>query len=119
MTASVTRMTGTPIPPTPVARRWGIGFAAIWLFFLADPLAAAWNARDTVAGVVGGVTTILFGAYYMTIWVRLRRDRNDFAGPPSTDERRSAQARGRGVPPRRARKGTSGPGVDRGSRDAV
>jgi two-component system, NarL family, sensor histidine kinase DesK len=76
-------MTGTPIPPTPVARRWGIGFAAIWLFFLVDPLVAAWNARDTVAGVVGGITTVVFGAYYMTIWVRLRRDRSDFTGPPT------------------------------------
>ena len=84
MTASVTIMSGTPIPPTPVARRWGIGFAAIWLFFLADPLIAAWNTRDTVAGVVGGVVTVVFGAFYMSIWVRLRRDRNDFAGPPST-----------------------------------
>ena len=76
-------MTGTPIPPTPAARRWGIGFAAIWLFFLVDPLVAAWNARDTVAGVVGGITTVVFGAYYMTIWVRLRRDRSDFTGPPT------------------------------------
>jgi len=80
----VTIMSGAPIPPTPVARRWGIGFAAIWLFFLADPLIAAWNTRDTVAGVVGGVVTVVFGAFYMSIWVRLRRDRNDFAGPPST-----------------------------------
>ena len=39
LTASVTSMTsGSPIPSTPVARRWGVGFAAIWLFFLLDPL---------------------------------------------------------------------------------
>ncbi len=82
--ASVTIMSsGSPITATPAARRWGVGFAAIWLFFLADPVIQAWNTRDTVAGVVGGVATIVFGAYYMTIWLNLRRDRNDFAGPPS------------------------------------
>ena len=74
---------GSPIPSTPVARRWGVGFAAIWLFFLLDPLLAAWDARDTVAGVVGGLVTVVFGAFYMTIWVRLRRDRNDFASDPT------------------------------------
>jgi two-component system, NarL family, sensor histidine kinase DesK len=74
---------GSPIPATPVARRWGVGFAAIWLFFLVDPLMAAWHARDTVAGVVGGLVTVVFGACYMTIWVRLRRDRNDFASDPT------------------------------------
>jgi two-component system, NarL family, sensor histidine kinase DesK len=83
--ASVSTMTsGSPITATPAARRWGVGFAAIWLFFLADPLKQAWDTRDTAAGVVGGVATIVFGAYYMTIWLNLRRDRNDFAGPPST-----------------------------------
>ena len=76
-------MSATPIPPTPVARRWGVGFAAIWLFFLADPIIAAWNTRDTVAGVVGGLTTVVFACYYMMIWVRMRRDRNDFSGLPS------------------------------------
>jgi two-component system, NarL family, sensor histidine kinase DesK len=83
VTASVTSMSGTPIPSAPVARRWGIGFAAIWLFFLLDPLAEAWRTRDTVAGVVGGLVTIVFGTFYMTIWVRLRRDRDGFAGPPT------------------------------------
>ncbi len=76
-------VSSTSIPPTPVARRWGVGFAAIWLFFLADPLLEAWQARDTLAGVVGGVTTLVFGCYYMLIWWRLRRDRNDFAAPPT------------------------------------
>ena len=85
MTASVQSMSsGTPTPTTPAARRWGVGFAAIWLFFLADPLIEAWRARDTVEGVVGGITTVVFGAYYMTIWLNLRRDRSDFSAPPST-----------------------------------
>jgi two-component system sensor histidine kinase DesK len=74
---------GRPIPATPVARRWGVAFAAIWLFFLLEPLLAAWRARDTVAGVVGGLVTVVFAAFYMTIWVRLRRDRADFASDPA------------------------------------
>jgi two-component system sensor histidine kinase DesK len=74
----------SPITATPAARRWGVGFAAIWLFFLADPLSQAWDTRDTAAGLVGGVATVVFGAYYMTIWLNLRRDRNEFAGPPGT-----------------------------------
>ena len=76
-------MSSNAIPPTPPARRWGIVFAAIWLFFLADPMLEAWSERDTVAGVVGGLVTIAFAAVYMTIWFRLRRDRNDFTAPPS------------------------------------
>ena len=80
-------MTSAPAPEPasqqPLARRWAVGFAAIWLFFLLDPLVEAWNARDTVAGVVGGVVTLVFAAFYMTIWVRLRRDRHNFTGPPT------------------------------------
>lgn len=76
-------MRAAPVAPTPAARRWGVGFAAIWLFFLLEPLHWAWQQRDTVAGVVGGVSTIAFGALYLTIWARLRRDRAGFSGPPA------------------------------------
>jgi len=79
----VTNVPTTPVPQQPLTRRWGVGFAAIWLFFLLDPLKHAWDARDTLAGVVGGLVTIVFGAFYLMIWARLRRDRNDFAGPPA------------------------------------
>ena len=30
-------------------RRWGLLFAAIWLFYLLSPLAAAWDQRDSLA----------------------------------------------------------------------
>ncbi len=79
----MTNVSTTPVPQQPLTRRWGVGFAAIWLFFLLDPLKHAWDTRDTLAGVVGGVVTIVFGAFYLMIWGRLRRDRNDFAGPPA------------------------------------
>ena len=46
--ATVTAMSSTPVdadrPTGP--RRWGLMFAAIWLFYLLSPLAAAWDRRD-------------------------------------------------------------------------
>ena len=34
-------------------RRWGLAFAAIWLFYLLSPLAAAWDERDSWQGWLG------------------------------------------------------------------
>ncbi len=76
-------MSATPTPQQAAGRRWGVGFAAIWLFFLLEPLAEAWDQRDTVAGVIGGVVTVVFGAVYMVMWVRMRRDRNVFFVDPN------------------------------------
>ena len=66
---------GSPIPETPVARRWGVGFAAIWLFFLLDPLLDGWHHRDTAAGVLGMALTVAFGACYLWVFIAVRRDR--------------------------------------------
>ena len=53
-------------------------FAAIWLFFLLDPLLEALGRTATRSPVSSAwLVTVVFGAYYMTIWVRLRRDRNE------------------------------------------
>ena len=60
--------------PTPVGRL-GPLFAGIWLFFLINPLAEGWVRRDEVRGVVGMVTTVVFGATYMVLWLRFRADR--------------------------------------------
>ena len=63
------------------ARR-GPLFAAIWLFFLLEPLRHAWAQRDTIAGVVGMLATIAFGAVYMLAWLRLRRERQQLMARP-------------------------------------
>ena len=62
--------------------RRGPWFAAIWLFFLLDPLLVGWHHRDTAAGVAGMVLTIAFGATYMGIWLRLRADRAKLQDEP-------------------------------------
>jgi two-component system sensor histidine kinase DesK len=53
-------------------RRWGLMFAAIWLFYLASPLSAAWSRRDTVGGWIGILATLLFAAVYLAIFVLMR-----------------------------------------------
>lgn len=55
--------------------RLGPWFALVWLFFLGDPLLAAWDRRDELAGVLGLVVTVAFAALYMLTWVRVRRER--------------------------------------------
>jgi two-component system sensor histidine kinase DesK len=52
-------------------RRWGLMFAAIWLFYLLSPLAAAWDRHD-VRGWVGIAATLLFAAIYLAVFVRMR-----------------------------------------------
>ena len=55
--------------------RTGPFFAAIWLFFLLDPLLEGWRHRDEVAGVVGLLATLAFAATYMALWVQVRSNR--------------------------------------------
>jgi two-component system sensor histidine kinase DesK len=54
---------------------WGPWFAAIWLFFLINPLLVGWAHRDEARGVAGIVVTLAFGAGYLGLWVRARADR--------------------------------------------
>ena len=42
----------TDVQQQPLGRR-GPWFAAVWLFFLLDPLLVGWHHRDTAAGVSG------------------------------------------------------------------
>jgi two-component system sensor histidine kinase DesK len=58
----------------PLGRR-GAWFAAIWLFFLLDPLLVAWHHRDSLAGVVGLLSTVAFAGFYLWVFVGLRRER--------------------------------------------
>ncbi|HEU5036565.1 MAG TPA: histidine kinase [Nocardioides sp.] len=62
--------------------RLGPLFAAVWLFFLIDPLATGWQHRDDVAGVVGMVATVAFAAVYMALWIRIRADRHRLVETP-------------------------------------
>ena len=71
-------MTSTPAGPLDAPRpagRLGPWFAAIWLFFLLDPLLDGWQHRDRPSGMLGIVATLAFAAVYMTLWIRARADR--------------------------------------------
>jgi two-component system sensor histidine kinase DesK len=68
--------------PRPLGR-WGPWFAAVWLFFLLDPLSVAWDVRDTAKGVVGLGSTVAFAVLYMAIWIQLRRDRANLIARPT------------------------------------
>ncbi|MCW2866896.1 MAG: histidine kinase [Marmoricola sp.] len=59
----------------PLGRR-GPWFAAIWLFFLVQPLADGWQHRDSAAGVTGLVATVAFAGVYLHLWLWVRRLRH-------------------------------------------
>jgi len=66
----------------PVGRAGPI-FAAIWLFFLLNPLLAGWAHRDEPSGILGMLTTLAFAAVYMALWIRARADRQRLVIQPS------------------------------------
>jgi len=75
------------VDPREGPRRWGGIFAAIWLFYLLNPLEAAWEKRDTAAGWVGMVATIVFATIYLAVFLLLRWRRpvgTPFRVTPST-----------------------------------
>lgn len=62
----------SPAPATtgPVFGTWAVvGFSAIWLVFLADPIATAWATRDTAAGILGLVATACVAVLYLIAWL--------------------------------------------------
>jgi two-component system sensor histidine kinase DesK len=66
------------------AARRGALFAAIWLFFLIEPLRVGWVHRDSIEGVLGIVATLAFGTVYMLSWLMLRRGRAQLVVRPAT-----------------------------------
>jgi two-component system, NarL family, sensor histidine kinase DesK len=60
-------------------RRWGWMFAAVWMFYLLNPLEAGWEKRDSAVGWVGIVATVLFAVIYLGAFLVLRWRR-----PPGT-----------------------------------
>jgi two-component system sensor histidine kinase DesK len=79
---TVTAMSESPVGPegTQQATLRASGrlaplFAAIWLFFLLDPVIAGFQEDNRLRGLTGVAATFLFGAVYMTMWFRMRRDR--------------------------------------------
>ena len=69
-----------PTTPATVGRR-GPWFAAIWLFFLIDPVRAGLQADDRVRGLAGVATTVVFALLYMGLWWRMRARAEGVAGP--------------------------------------
>ncbi|MBV9831021.1 MAG: histidine kinase [Marmoricola sp.] len=61
--------------------RFGLFFIGIWTLFLLQPLSTGWDRRDTVAGWIGIVGTLLFAAVYLTIFARRRLEMRS-AGVP-------------------------------------
>ena len=52
--------------------RFGPWVAAIWLFFLVEPLRESARHLDSWRGPLGIVLTVVFAATYMSMWLRLR-----------------------------------------------
>ncbi|MFB9314804.1 sensor histidine kinase [Nocardioides plantarum] len=66
--------TETEAPGVPVSRAAPF-LAGIWLFFLLEPLAEAWDDRDEPRGLLGIVTTLLFACVYLSLWLGARGGR--------------------------------------------
>ena len=84
MTSLTAMSTETAAPSDQQVRMGRLGpfFAAIWLFFLVNPLLEGWAHRDELRGVLGIVVTLAFAAAYMAIWVRTRSDRAKLVDNP-------------------------------------
>src|SRR4051794_9145328 len=54
--------------------RWGVAFAAIWLFYLTYPFEEALHHRDTATGWIAMVAIVAFAVNYLAsfYWVRAR-----------------------------------------------
>ena len=80
MTSLTAMSTETAAPSDQQVRMGRLGpfFAAIWLFFLVNPLLEGWAHRDELRGVLGILVTLAFAAAYMAIWVRTRSDRRSW-----------------------------------------
>jgi two-component system sensor histidine kinase DesK len=79
----------TPVDrdPREGPRRWGGVFAAIWLFYLLNPLEAAWEERDSIEGWVGIAATVLFAVIYLGAFLLMRWRRpigTPFRATPNT-----------------------------------
>ncbi|MFM1727015.1 histidine kinase [Prescottella soli] len=55
--------------------RFGIVFAAVWLVFLFEPLAAGWHRRDLASGWIGITATLLFAVVFLSVFSSARRGR--------------------------------------------
>jgi two-component system sensor histidine kinase DesK len=55
-------------------------WAALWTFFLLEPLHAGWELRGTAAGWIGMAATVMFTAWYIGAFVIWRRRRTDGLG---------------------------------------
>jgi two-component system sensor histidine kinase DesK len=67
----------TPVDLAPPSgpRRWGWVFALVWLFYLLNPLEAAWEQRDSASGWIGILGTVLFAVVYAAAFLMLRWNR--------------------------------------------
>jgi len=79
--AAATASTTSEVPGQATGR-WAPAFASLWLFFLLDPLLAAWSGRGTVRGVVGLLATVAFGLLYLAVWLRGRAERSRLSKNP-------------------------------------
>lgn len=52
--------------------RFGIAFAAIWLFYLEGPVVAGWQRRDSAQGWLGIIATVAFAVLYLSVFLSMR-----------------------------------------------